>query len=185
MNEPDHPGLELGGLTPLERQAVNTLDSELHSIRPQYDGLIFVLGNFGDQREQRISDFQKAAQAWDVADYAAVRMDEFLDTADTELEGHSKFKVIADHSDAIVPIIEDDAGGVTWEQAIIREYPRFRQKTYLLKRTYPQEDEHDIYSWMQSTSLFDRLERNNRIYEWTAVCDFRAQIDTVLADIHY
>ncbi|WP_394742229.1 hypothetical protein [Natronococcus roseus] len=185
MNGINHPGLGLEGLTPVERQAVNKLDSELHSIRPQYDGLIFVLGNFGDEREDRIDDFQDAAHSWDVADYAAVRMDEFLSTSDTDLEGHSKFKVIADHADAIVPIIEDDAGGVTWEQAIIREYRRYRQKTYLMKRAYPQKDEHEIYSWMQSTSLFDRLDGTGRMYEWTIVCDFQAQIDTVLADIHY
>ncbi|WP_247005143.1 hypothetical protein [Halosolutus gelatinilyticus] len=184
MNEVDHSWLSDEGLSPRERQDVYRLDSELNSIRPQYDGLIFVLGNYDrGRREKRITDFREQAHEWGRADLAAVRMDQFLENVEDHLGGHCKFKVIADHADAIVPIIEDDEGGVTWEQAIIREYEKYQNKTFMMKRSYPGTHLHENYSWMQTTSLFSTLDENDRLYEWSSVLEFKVMIDNVLADI--
>ncbi|EMA29298.1 hypothetical protein C446_17429 [Halobiforma nitratireducens JCM 10879] len=156
------------------------MDRELVQEYATCDSLIFVLGNYTDGRKKRLEEFKEIAHASPIQDFEAVLMDELLTNNSHELQGHSKFKVIADHADAIVVVIEDDVGGVTWEQSIIREHKRFFDKTYLLKRTYPWKLDHEKYSWMQDGSLFTLLEDEGRLYEWETVSNYDNGVRSVL-----
>lgn len=153
-------------LTEKERNDLLDLDAELARMKMRCDGLVFVLGSYHPAKKPRLVEAGKVIQRSCRGTVIARLMEQFLDDGERDIPGHMKFRAIANRSDALVGVVEDDQGGFTYEQGIITDRPELFNKTFVLKRSYAPPIERARYSWMQSTSLFAELERYNRIYEW-------------------
>ena len=76
----------------------------------------------------------------------------------------------------IVAVIEDFKGGYVWELGLLFA-PSYREKAWVLKRRYSDEDtEHEKYDNGMSASHVKLLLTGSRAYEWTDTDDLR---DTV------
>lgn len=170
-------------LTSAEREALLGLNAELARLGTLSDGFVFVVGSYHPDRKDRLVDVADSIEHWCNGDIRAKLMDQFLENTDSEVQGHLKFRKIAERADAIVGVVENDQGGFTYEQGIIVDNPEFFTKTFVLKRAYPDPIEHQQYSWMQATSLFDELERAGRLYEWTSNSTFSDTRNEVIRDL--
>lgn len=183
MNRPGNTALFHRPLTRDEREDFLNLQAEIARLKTVSDRLIFVLGSYDDGKKVRLDRAQREIHSEAPGDYRARLMTEFLSEDDEELPGTLKFREIATQADALVGIAEDDNGGFVLEQGIITSNPAFFEKTFLLKRQYQDLLEHEHYSWMQATSLFDELERVDRIYRWRTEPEFDKALDTLITDV--
>ena len=146
-------------ITPESFEDVLSLSDEIAN-KISYENLVFILGSFQDGKKTRLLSLQEQINTTNV-DSRAVLMDEF-----TNVEPIMKFRLIAHYSDRIIGICENDTGGFTLEQGIIVTKPDLFKKTHILKREYGEEEEKDNFSWMQSTGVFRRFEKRNRLWRW-------------------
>lgn len=183
MSGSDYQAILSRDFTREERNSMLHLSGELAYISSRFNHLIFILGSYKEEKKQRLIDVQEAIEQQIQNDAAALLMEEFLGEDEDQLPGHIKFRVIADHVDAIVGVVEDDQGGFTYEQGVIVDNPHLFQKTFVLKRAYSPTTERQKYSWMQATSLFAELEHASRIYEGSDESEYSKTGKELISDL--
>lgn len=132
---------------------------------------IFVLGSYGDGEKQYLETVQEILRDEyrnRCSSRARVFLMDDVPGDDIWINLGIKFRLLADISDSIVGVAENDQGGFMFEQGIIATHEDYVRKTHLLKRQYAsKKEEHSHYSAMQASGLFDELRADNRLFEWS------------------
>lgn len=149
-------------LTPEEYQAIKrAVFGEVFRAIVQADATYFLLGRYdGDEKERRLEAVKARLNERDGV-YAYLMKDvpeawEFWPT---------KFRILADRADYVVPVLEDTAGSHEWEFGVVSG-PEYRPKVHVLKREYPTEaEEHDYFDALPA-QFVDVLDRDGRVERW-------------------
>jgi hypothetical protein len=89
------------------------------------------------------------------------------------------FDILCGMATHIVAVIEDFDGGYVWELGLLFA-PSYREKAWVLKRRYPDDDtEREKYDNGMSASHVKLLLTGSRAYEWVDTDDLRDAIDEV------
>jgi hypothetical protein len=164
-------------LTQSEFEALMQMSTEL-ARPPEYDSQCFVLGSYDENEKQRLTYLKKELSNWTGEKCRPYLMDELPDGLPPRIQ----FKLIADNSDYIVGICEHDAGGFQLELGILCDTPRYFDRSFLLKRSYPDKDtEHEKYNWMLSNGVFDMFDDNDRIWEWETDRQYEVEVANVIS----
>lgn len=131
-------------LSPEEYEALMELGAEL--VQPStYDDQCFVLGSYDSGEKQRLEYVCQSIDGWSSGNHRAYLMEEFTD----DLHPIVEFRLIADYSDHVIGVFEHDQGGFQFELGMLILIDEYRDRSTILKRTYPSEnEEHDKYNWM-------------------------------------
>ena len=146
------------------------------------DYRIFVLGNYDKVKRKRLEDVETAIRTYEGAPCSAFQMTDLLDE-DEALNGILKYRLLADYATDIIAICEDDQGGAVAEQGMLAVLPNHLQKSYLCKRTYPEDLERQRYSWMQSQGIFEIYEDIGQLRDWRTSDELTTVVNSVLDDI--
>ena len=132
---------------------------------------IFILGGYGDDEKQNLETVRgilRDEYRNRGSSRARVFLMEDVPGDDIWINFGIKFRLLADISDSIVGVAENDQGGFMFEQGIIATHPDYIEKTHLLKRQYSsKKEEHAHYSAMQESGLFAELRADDRLFEWS------------------
>jgi len=167
-----------GSLAPEEFEAILQLGSEFIGLEGEVR--IFILGSFGEVRQERLDDVERTINKHPNGSFAAFQMSDLLKEEDS-LNGILKYRLFGDYANYIKAICEDDSGGHTMEQGMIAVLPDHLQKTYLFKREYPPDLEEQRYAWMQSNGFFEMFD--DRLHRWTNPDELIREVDGVLTQI--
>lgn len=125
----------------------------------EHERTYFVLGNYDRLPMRRLTL---------VADRLNRRPDAYafrmVDVRGDFEDGVFKFRLLADLVTHVVGVAEADPSGFLVEQGLLVGVEEYFEKTHCLKREYDGEGG-DAFDWMQ-LSVFDRLEREGRLYRW-------------------
>ncbi|MEZ3144943.1 hypothetical protein [Halobaculum sp. MBLA0143] len=155
-----------GELTPSEYEALNHYRADWADVAATAEHRVFVLGSFAEDDVRRVNEVKEYVNQRAGDGLVAYRMDDFVQTEQQQLNALLKFKLLADDSDQIVLVCEHDRGGQVVEQVLLVESSAYRNKTHILKRRYPDEEEKEHYSWMQSNGVFEVFSRHGHVHEW-------------------
>ncbi|WP_265111375.1 hypothetical protein [Halosolutus halophilus] len=151
----------------LEAEELSLADNEaiLHSLSEltpvfEHDRSYFVLGNYDREPIRRLNL---------VVDRLNRRSDAYAflmsDVRGGWDNGIQKFCLIADLVTHIVGVAEKEPSGFLVEQGMLVGTEEYFEKSYVLKREYPDADEEYSYGWMED-AVFDLLESEGRLHEW-------------------
>jgi hypothetical protein len=88
----------------------------------------------------------------------------------------TKFRILADRADYVVPVLEDTAGSHEWEFGVVSG-PEYRPKVHVLKREYPTEaGEYEHFDALPA-QFVDVLDRDGRVRRWEKPDELRAAIE--------
>jgi hypothetical protein len=89
------------------------------------------------------------------------------------------FDILCGMATHIVAVIEDFDGGYVWELGLLFA-PSYREKAWVLKRRYPDDDtEREKYDNGMSASHVKLLLTGSRAYEWVDTDDLRDVVDEI------
>ncbi|QCC59027.1 hypothetical protein NP511_11290 [Natrinema thermotolerans] len=89
------------------------------------------------------------------------------------------FDILCGRATHIVAVIEDFDGGYVWELGLLFA-PTYRDKTWVLKRRYPDpETERERYDNGMAASYVELLLTGDRAYEWLDADELRDVVDEV------
>ncbi|WP_248516556.1 hypothetical protein [Salinarchaeum laminariae] len=160
-------------LTPEEYQAIKrAVFGDVFQGIVQAETAYFLLGRYDDgEKERRLEAIKARLDDRDGA-FAYLMKDvpeawEFWPT---------KFRILADRADVIVPVLEDTDGSHEWEFGVVSG-PNYRPKVHVLKRGYPTEaDEHDHFDALPA-QFVDVLDRDGRVFRWDSEAALAAAIE--------
>ncbi|GAB3679629.1 hypothetical protein GCM10028857_01270 [Salinarchaeum chitinilyticum] len=160
-------------LTPEEYQAIKrAVFGDVFRGILQADVTYFVLGRYDDGPKERRLEAVKAQLNDRDGAFAYLMKDvpeawEFWPT---------KFRILADRADAIVPVLEDTAGSHEWEFGVVSG-PDYRPKVHVCKREYPTEAaEHEQFDALPA-QFVDVLERDGRVVRWETEDELAAAVE--------
>ncbi|WP_247000148.1 hypothetical protein [Halosolutus gelatinilyticus] len=145
----------------------------LSELTPIYerDRSYFVLGNYDREQMRRLNlvvdRLNRRRSAY------AFRMSDVRGGWDN---GIQKFCLIADLVTHVVGVAEQEPSGFLVEQGLLVGTEEYFDKSYVLKREYPDEDR--PYGWMED-GVFDLLESEERLYEWRTEADLIAVVEKI------
>ncbi|ELY38574.1 hypothetical protein [Natronorubrum tibetense] len=151
--------LEADDLTLAENEDLLRALSELTPIYER-DRSYFVLGNYDPAPLGRLECVVDRLNRRE--DAYAFRMS---DVRGGWENGIQKFCLIADLVTHIVGVAEREPSGFLVEQGLLVGSEEYFEKSYVLKRTYPDADEDHPYGWMED-GVFELLEDEGRLHEW-------------------
>jgi len=162
-------------LTPEEYQAIkHAVFGDVFQGIVQAERSYFVLGRYdGGETEARLDAVKAHLNDRDGA-FAYLMKDvpeawEFWPT---------KFRILAERADVIVPVLEDTDGSHEWEFGVVSG-PAYRSKVHVLKREYPTEAaEHEHFDALPA-QFVDVLDRDGRVHRWSTESDLLAGIDAL------
>jgi hypothetical protein len=159
-------------LTPEEYQGIKrAVFGEVFQGIVRADRTYFVLGRYdGGEKEARLEAVKARLGDRDGA-FAYLMKDvpeawEFWPT---------KFRILADRADYIVPVLEDTAGSHEWEFGVVSG-PEYRPKVHVLKREYPTEAEEYEHFDALPAQFVDVLDRDGRVRRWETPAELEAAI---------
>jgi len=162
-------------LTPSEHQRVKDLvhGEQLDRIRG-HDRRYLVAGAGGETgaatRRQLVYDQLDARTD---PPSVATRLEDFGLTPDDIRLWTRVFDILCGMATHIVAVIEDFDGGYVWELGLLFA-PSYREKTWVLKRAYPDEEiERERYDNGMGASHVELLLSGDRSHEWTDVDELR------------
>lgn len=167
-----------GTLTPEEFEVILRLGSEFIAL--DGDIRIFILGSFGEVKQERLDDVEETINNYPDGSFAAFQMSDLLE-GDDSLNAILKYRLLGDYANYIKAVCEDDSGGHAMEQGMIAVLPDHLQKTYLFKREYHPDLEKQRYAWMQSKGFFEMFE--DRLHTWTSPDELIQEVKNVLNKI--
>lgn len=89
------------------------------------------------------------------------------------------FDILCGMATHIVAVIEDFDGGYVWELGLLFA-PSYREKAWVLKRRYPDDDtEREKYDNGMSASHVKLLLTGSQAFEWTDTEELRAALDEI------
>lgn len=89
------------------------------------------------------------------------------------------FDILCGMATHIVAVIEDFDGGYVWELGLLFA-PSYREKAWVLKRRYPDDDtERETYDNGMSVSHVKLLLTGSQAFEWTDTDELRAALDEI------
>lgn len=94
-----------------------------------------------------------------------------------------KFQILADYSDYLVGICEHDHGGFQLELGMLITQEKYFNRSYLLKRTYSEEKEHEKYNWMLDRGAFEMFDYAGRLRTWEDKREFRVEAATLISEL--
>ena len=149
----------------LDEEAVTLAENEeiLHALgelTPLFENerSYFVLGNYDREPIRRLNLVVDRLNRR--PDAYAFRMVDVQGEWDNSIQ---KFCLIADLVTALVGVAEKDPSGFLVEQGLLAGTEEYFEKSHVLKREYPDED--DPFSWME-TGVFELLDDEGRLYRW-------------------
>ncbi|SEQ38122.1 hypothetical protein [Natrinema salaciae] len=162
---PDPEAVLASATERLEAAELSLADNEelLHAVselRPLYESerSYFVLGNYDREPIRRLNLVVDRLNRR--SGVYAFRM---VDVRGEWDNGIQKFCLLADLVTHVVGVAERDPSGFLVEQGVLAGTEEYFEKTYVLKREYPDEDR--PYGWMED-GVFDLLESDGRLYQW-------------------
>jgi hypothetical protein len=168
-------------LTPTEHQRVKDLvNGEQLSRITGFDRRYLVVGAGGETgaatRREIVYDLLDARTD---PPAVAMRLEDFGLTPE-ELRLWSRvFDILCGRATHIVGVIEDFEGGYVWELGLLFA-PSYREKVWVLKRRYPDDDvERERYDNGMAISHVKLLLTGERCLEWVDVTDLRATVSEV------
>ncbi|MFP8953972.1 hypothetical protein ACLI4Z_13545 [Natrialbaceae archaeon A-arb3/5] len=168
-------------LTPSEHQRVKDLVNGDHLSRIKtHDRRYLVVGAGGDdgaaQRRKLVYDRLDERTA---PPATALQLEEFGLTTDEIRLWTRVFDILCGMATHIVAVIEDFDGGYVWELGLLFA-PSYREKAWVLKRRYPDEEtERERYDNGMGASHVELLLTGDRSVEWTDVTELRAAVDEI------
>lgn len=171
-----HPG----SISPEDYEEIFQLGSQFATM--EGDHRIFVLGNYGPVKRERLDEVEETIRTYPEASCSAFQMSDLLDE-DEALNGILKYRLLADHATDIVAVCEDDQGGVVVEQGMLVVLPDHLRKSFLCKREYTEDLETQRYSWMQSQGIFEIFEDTERLRTWRTPEELIEEIEGILDSI--
>ncbi|AGN02302.1 hypothetical protein L593_11795 [Salinarchaeum sp. Harcht-Bsk1] len=160
-------------LSPEEYQAIKrAVFGEVFQGILQAETSYFVLGRYdGDETEARLEAV--TARLNDRDDAFAYLM---KDVPEAWEFWPTKFRILAERADLIVPVLEDTDGSHEWEFGVVSG-PEYRSKVHVLKREYPTEaEEHEHFDALPS-QFVDVLDRDGRVTRWTTEAELLAALE--------
>lgn len=162
-------------LTPDEHQRIKDLvnGEQLTHIK-NHDRRYLVVGAGGETgaatRRQTVYDLLDARSD---PDAIAMRLEDFGLTPE-ELRLWSRvFDILCGRASHIVAVIEDFDGGYVWELGLLWA-PGYREKTWVLKRRYPDDEtEREQYRNGMAASHVKLLLTGDRCHEWVDTTELR------------
>ena len=89
------------------------------------------------------------------------------------------FDILCGRATHIVAVIEDFDGGYVWELGLLFA-PSYREKTWVLKRRYPDEEtERERYANGMAASYVELLLTGDRAHEWLDADELRDVVDEI------
>jgi hypothetical protein len=89
------------------------------------------------------------------------------------------FDILCGMATHIVAVIEDFDGGYVWELGLLFA-PSYREKAWVLKRRYPDDDtERDKYDNGMSASHVTLLLTGSQAFEWTDTDELRGAVENI------
>lgn len=109
----------------------------------------------------------------------AMQLEEFGLTPE-ELELWTRvFDILCGRATHVVAVIEDFDGGYVWELGLLFS-PSYRDKAWVLKRHYPDEEtERERYANGMAASYVELLLTGDRAYEWVDTDELRSAVDEI------
>lgn len=144
-----------------------------------YDAQCFVLGSYDTPEKQRLKHVKREINDWSQANCRAYLMEDLAD----DLHPVVQFRIIADYSDHIIGVCEHDQGGFQLELGMLIALTRYQDRAHLLKRTYPEDVEHERYNWMLDAGVFDLFRYDDQLSEWEDTSEFKVEVDDLLREI--
>ena len=124
----------------------------------EHDRSYFVLGNYDREPIRRLNL---------VVDRLNRRSDAYafrlVDVRGDWDNGIQKFALVADLVTHIVGVAEKERSDFLVEQGLLVGSEEYFEKSYVLKREYPEADR--PFGWMQD-GVFDLLDEHDRLYRW-------------------
>jgi hypothetical protein len=168
-------------LTPTEHQRVKDLvNGEQLSRITGFDRRYLVVGAGGETgaatRREIVYDLLDARTD---PPAVAMRLEDFGLTPE-ELRLWSRvFDILCGRATHIVGVIEDFEGGYVWELGLLFA-PSYREKVWVLKRRYPDDDvERERYDNGMAISHVKLLLTGERCLEWVDITELRATVSEV------
>ncbi|ADD06906.1 uncharacterized protein Nmag_3356 [Natrialba magadii ATCC 43099] len=156
----------------LEQEELTLADNEaiLHSLSeltPVYENerSYFVLGSYDREPIRRLNLVVDRLNRR--PDAYAFRM---VDVRGEWENGIQKFCLIADLVTHVVGIAEKEPSDFLVEQGLLAGTTEFFEKSYVLKREYPDTEEDHPFGWMQD-GVFELLESEGRLHRWETEAD--------------
>ncbi|MFC6717533.1 hypothetical protein ACFQGT_04390 [Natrialbaceae archaeon GCM10025810] len=168
-------------LTPTEHQRVkDVVNGELLERVKGYDRRYLVAGAGGvtgaATRRQLVYDLLDARTD---PPAVATQLEDFGLTPEEIRLWTRVFDVLCGMSTHVVAVIEDFDGGYVWELGLLFA-PSYREKTWVLKRRYPDEEtERERYDNGMGASHVKLLLTGPRAHEWSNTDDLRAAVDEI------
>jgi hypothetical protein len=168
-------------LTPSEHQRIKDLVNGARMDRIKgYDRRYLVVGAGGE-----IGATTRREIVYDRLDSrsdppaVAMQLEEFGLTPE-EIELWTRvFDILCGRATHIVAVIEDFDGGYVWELGLLFS-PSYRDKAWVLKRQYPDEEtERERYANGMAASYVELLLTGDRAYEWTDTDELRSVVDEI------
>lgn len=151
--------LEADDLTLAENEDLLRTLSELTPIYERSRSY-FVLGNYDSEQRRRLER---------VVNHLNGRPDAYAfqmsDVRGNWENGIQKFCLIADLVTHIVGVAEKEPSGFLVEQGLLVGTEEYFEKSYVLKRTYPDLNADYPYGWMED-GVFELLAADDRLHEW-------------------
>lgn len=168
-------------LTPTEHQRIKDLvnGDQLDRLKG-YERRYLVAGAGGDTgaaaRRQLVYDRLDSRTN---PSAVAVQLEDFGLTPEDIRLWTRVFDILCGMATHIVAVIEDFDGGYVWELGLLFA-PSYREKVWVLKRRYPDEDtERDTYDNGMSASHVKLLLTGAHAFEWTDTDELRAAVDDI------
>jgi hypothetical protein len=168
-------------LTPSEHQRVkDILNGDLLDDLKSHELRYLVAGAGGDtgaaSRRQLV--YERLDERTDPPAVAA-QLEDFGLTPEEIRLWTRVFDILCGMATHIVAVIEDFDGGYVWELGLLFA-PSYREKTWVLKRRYPDDDtEREKYDNGMSVSHVKLLLTGSRAYEWVDTDDLRDAVDEI------
>lgn len=162
-------------LTNEEYEALKSLNTQLVNVS-QSDGQFFILGSYENGKKGKLIDVKKAINQWPGTNCSAYLMEDFPGG----LPSVVKFRLIADNSDYVIGICEDDKGGFQLELGMVIVLSEYFERTHLLKREYTGKKDEQKYSWMLRSGVFDQFQHHDRLWEWQTPQDFAQEAASLI-----
>lgn len=162
-------------LSPDEYESLKTLNTELVNANRNQTSVL-ILGSYDRDKKPRLLYIKDSlAQSPTCNPYL---MEDFAD-----LNAVVKFQLVADQSDYIVGIVEDDQGGFQLEMGMTIVLARYFNRCTVLKRTYPEKGDRNVYNWMLQNGVFDLFDMHGRLREWGDDTPFETAAGNVVDDL--
>jgi len=162
-------------LTPAEYQAIKrAVFGDVFRGILQAERSYFLLGRYdGGEIERRLEAVK--AQLNEREDAFAYLM---KDVPEAWEYWPTKFRILADRADYVVPVLEDTKGSHEWEFGVVSG-PDYRPKVHVLKREYATEaEEHERFDALPA-QFVAVLDRDGRVGYWRTESELEAAVQAL------